>query len=841
MRKILFLIFLCAWIAGCSDSPSDSPKGPERSIEYSDSLYVKILHYNGTSNIYELAASQESYLFNGILGNGEHHAIERNFYIDTIVFEVSPRFSSCSDSVLTYKIDGKNIEMVESKWGRQALPLPDENKHTIEISAVSTCNQTKVTFDIVPSEKPGEIFKHVDRFYLGFYPDIRSYPYKNGSLFFTITPSVAPQYYEGDTTLSRCKLISGEDSLFIPITFDKYKERLGTLAYINADSIKLTPFTDTHKDFSLACALYYQSWKVPAKIDSVKYFQPIPISFRKTIEAPYIGEHDGQFDIIMGKDHPTYFVIIRAHKRGTNEVVHTIFYDFIRDTTSVSASWFLPQDSAGNTIDIDSIYAYAFPYVQATPESYELWDYLYSKYAISCLGDKWCSENAEMKKDFDTTLAKLFTKHDGFDPHTWMSAFAWERVIPLTRADTVGYKGEYLKLVDERDGKEYKVVAIGGHYWMAENLNYVTDGSCCYLNSEKYCDSHGRYYPNSEIKTVCPIGWKTPSKEDFDTLMLHTGEDTVRSTSYFKANVKLMSVTGWQEDIGEDEFGFGAYPYGEYNGGAGYSAAFWTTSTVYGGTKYVFQIHAGNGYQTRILFDTELTELQDGTQLKRNIRCISDSTYEFSSSSIPFSSSSIHYSAVTDERDNQTYKTVVIGNQEWMAENLNYETSASWCYDTLPENCEKYGRLYQWQAVVDRPYGECGMKHECTIEEPVQGICPKGWHVPSAAEWDTLIAYTGMRTGGKEGSGRTLKSVEEWSACTGLDRLGFNALPAGYKPYHSLVFSGINGSAVFWTSTAEKYGMSAQHYVFNNDSHDVLGWGEFKDAGLSLRCIKNKE
>ena len=114
MKKVLFLIFLCAWIAGCSDSsstfPSENPKESIQPIERADSLYVKILHYNGTDKIYELAAYQDSYLFNGELGDGDHYTIERNFYIDTVVFDVSPRFHQCKDSSsLTYKIDGKKV------------------------------------------------------------------------------------------------------------------------------------------------------------------------------------------------------------------------------------------------------------------------------------------------------------------------------------------------------------------------------------------------------------------------------------------------------------------------------------------------------------------------------------------------------------------------------------------------------------------------------------------------------------------------------------------------------------------------------------------------------------
>ena len=831
-----------AFLFGCSDDSSSSSEEKTTPIENKGNVFsVGVLYYNGTEEIFELAASQDAWLFNEKLGDSTHHTIERNFFTNKLVFSLDPYSGSCSDPKYVFKVDGKEVKTSEDKWDRIAVTLPDEKKHSVEVSTPS-CSNWHATFDIVPSDKPGKIFKHTDNFYLLFNPSTNRLSYKNGSFFFTITPSVKSEYYAGDTTLSRCKLTDKKgDSLIVPVTFEKYENRLGALAIVNADSAKVTAFTDNREDFKFACALYYQSWKVPAKVDSVQYFQSIPVTFRKTIEAPFIGEHDGKIDIFREKDLLSYLIIIRAHKKGTKDVVHKIYYDYIQDTLSVGTSWFLPQNSDGNPVDIDSIYAYVLPYILATPESYELWDYLYSKYGMSCLDGKWCDEDAGMKKDFDTTLAKLFTKHDGMDPHTWMSAFAWERTIPLTRADTVGFKGEKLEMTDERDGQKYKYVPIGGHYWMAENLNYKSDSSTCYKDSAKYCDTYGRYYPFSEIESVCPKGWRIPVKEDFDTLMLHAGEDTVRSTSYFKANTKLMSVTEWQTDVGEDEFGFSAYPYGESDGGAGFKAAYWTRSGVYGGSVYVFQIYAGNGEKPRIVFDTEVKELKNGRQLKRSIRCISDSTYELSSSSVPFSSSSIQYSTLTDKRDNQTYKTVVIGNQEWMAENLNFETDSSWCYDTIPENCEKYGRLYQWHAVVDRSYAACGMRHECTVEEPAQGICPSGWHVPSAAEWDTLVAYTGMRTGGKEGSGRTLKSEDDWDGWTGLNRLGFNALPAGSRAYHAPIFSSLYEFTAFWTSTAEEYGMTAQHYVFSYKSHDVLGWDDYKDFAFSLRCVKNKE
>jgi len=124
----------------------------------------------------------------------------------------------------------------------------------------------------------------------------------------------------------------------------------------------------------------------------------------------------------------------------------------------------------------------------------------------------------------------------------------------------------------------------------------------------------------------------------------------------------------------------------------------------------------------------------------------------------------------------QIYKTVEIGTQTWMAENLNYDVPGSVCYDNDPANCEKYGRLYDWAAAMDLPASYNTTRYDGS-EKKHKGICPEGWHIPSYSsyddgDWNKL----GKIIGGWNTDGvKHLKAIE-WD---GEDTYGFAALPGG--------------------------------------------------------------
>lgn len=104
-------------------------------------------------------------------------------------------------------------------------------------------------------------------------------------------------------------------------------------------------------------------------------------------------------------------------------------------------------------------------------------------------------------------------------------------------------------------------------------------------------------------------------------------------------------------------------------------------------------------------------------------------------------------STLTDLRDGQTYKTIVINKKIWMAEDLNYSISSSndtTCYLSNWTNEKKCANSYTWAEAIGFTESECGPGHRCIIEGFVQGVCPAGWHVPTANDVNSIrIASTG--------------------------------------------------------------------------------------------------
>lgn len=358
---------------------------------------------------------------------------------------------------------------------------------------------------------------------------------------------------------------------------------------------------------------------------------------------------------------------------------------------------------------------------------------------------------------------------------------------------------------DSRDGHLYKTVDIGEQTWMAQNLNYepLNDtASYCYGGDTKNCNTYGRLYTWSVAKDVCPDGWHTPLQWEIGKLITSAGGQASAANN-------LMAKMGWtQFGNPTDNRGFSALPAGMFDSGSSrYNgidefAGFWSST---------------DGYGIAI----------DGECMNNNF-CIGSSNKNYAYS-VRCIKGNVAYNptanTLTDFRDNKTYKTVKIGNQVWMAENLNYaynesssdRASRSTCYENDQANCEIYGRLYG---------GTAAMK-----------VCPDGWRLPLMSDFETLIETAG---GDTSVVGTILKTDTGWDnvQVVGTDDLGFSALPAGIWNKKVGEFSWLRGDAHFWTS--EALNSSSATYGFYLNTKKGIGQESYStDFMFSVRCLKN--
>jgi uncharacterized protein (TIGR02145 family) len=189
----------------------------------------------------------------------------------------------------------------------------------------------------------------------------------------------------------------------------------------------------------------------------------------------------------------------------------------------------------------------------------------------------------------------------------------------------------------------------------------------------------------------------------------------------------------------------------------------------------------------------------------------------------------------TKDQDGNTFKTVKIGNQIWMAENLNVEhyrngdlipqvkdkeewtklKTGAWCYyDNDPENGKKYGKLYNWYAVNDP-----------------RGLAPEGWHISTKENFESLILEVSK-------DANALKAIGQGTGVgAGTNTSGFSALLAGNR-YYDGSFYGLGVSPIFWSSTENNAAIAYFMYLSINDNNFNLYFIS-KELGFSVRCVKD--
>jgi len=231
-----------------------------------------------------------------------------------------------------------------------------------------------------------------------------------------------------------------------------------------------------------------------------------------------------------------------------------------------------------------------------------------------------------------------------------------------------------------------------------------------------------------------------------------------------------------------------------------------------------------------------------------------------SSSSVVPSSSSLFVGVPCDNASTgsatvtcggQTYKTVQIGSQTWMAENLNYNASGSVCYGNESSNCTTYGRLYNWATAM-------GLDPSCNsstcasrVQSKHRGICPSGWHIPSNEDWDQLFRYADGTSGTSSPydsptAGKHLKAKTGWSSCgpsgsgspySCEDTHGFSALPGGIGNSDG-GFYGVGNYGIWWS--ASEYSSSYAYFRGMNYDIEYAYWNyNDKTYSFSVRCVQD--
>lgn len=193
--------------------------------------------------------------------------------------------------------------------------------------------------------------------------------------------------------------------------------------------------------------------------------------------------------------------------------------------------------------------------------------------------------------------------------------------------------------------------------------------------------------------------------------------------------------------------------------------------------------------------------------------------------------------------DGNVYKTVTIGSQTWMAENLKVSkyndgtvipnvidsinwsklTKGAWCnYDNNNLNNSKYGKLYNWFVVDTKTNGN-------------KNVCPTNWHVPSKIEWDTLIKYTGSGLTMKEIGYTSWKNPSTFETNSSL----FTGLPGGFRSSNGYQYTGIGKNGLWWSASESNIPNTPDIRVLFNQPDIFFGTMEYEVSGLSIRCIKD--
>lgn len=364
---------------------------------------------------------------------------------------------------------------------------------------------------------------------------------------------------------------------------------------------------------------------------------------------------------------------------------------------------------------------------------------------------------------------------------------------------------------DPRDSIVYRTVTVNGLTWMAENLRYTPNWT--HKMEElgagyAYCDDAwatvGVFYSISSIHDACPSGWRLPTQGEFIALFASLSSDPVTLAR------KLRAAT-WQ---GTDDIGFSVVPSGIYISNFSDEhwisypiAQFWTSTSPFGSSSSshpttwtaVIDIKRGawledpdSASKTGVAVDVCSIRCVQGAAPAKDVSVSVKVPAPLSTgtpSPVPplatpepwtgdlpanwptWCGTPGNCGTVTDPRDNKRYRWTKLGDSIWLAENLNFESPwGSYCYANDPENCAKYGRLYEYPVA--------------------QAVCPSGWTLPNGENLSRSLP-NGVAI---QASNPQFRATSGWADVTdpkgnspgnGTDDYGLSLLPAGARVWRN--------------------------------------------------------
>ena len=435
----------------------------------------------------------------------------------------------------------------------------------------------------------------------------------------------------------------------------------------------------------------------------------------------------------------------------------------------------------------------------------------------------------------------------------------------------------YGTMTDSRDGKKYRTVTINGQTWMAENLNYTGNEygqAFCYNDEEEFCELYGRLYTRDAalnspdcpsgtycrlgygpLQGICPEDWHIPTVNEATLLMNYIGTDIIDW-----ASAKSWKPEFFTDSI-KDTYGLSFVP-GGFHEDKGFRAL---------DSVSFMWVYLPNDAQRYFVINANTDEIFIHTYsayVSVPVRCVKGEMKPFSSSSYSSSSArsssssysgpwssenpsssfsisskedllnpSLTYGTMTDPRDGKKYKTIEFNGRIWMAENLNFSDSSivpllegnNTCYHEKESECELFGRLYDRVAAMNDT--RCTFNGACSLgSDPIQGICPSGWHVLTYDEATSMINLVGSSYAEK------IMSAKGWGASVdGENTYGLSFIAPGTRDGGNYDSKG--GYAYYWIYRAT----TSQSYFYINGDNETMSTSSYSNKTLSLpvRCIKD--